>query len=78
MPFNLLLNKDDGTLKSDTELTQLFEEQGIQIGKTTVNTCGSGVTACVVDLAMSLLGHEKGILYDGSWSEYGAIPEPKL
>lgn len=34
------------------------------------------MTACVVDLALKTVGAEKTILYDGSWTEYGAIDEP--
>ena len=42
----------------------------------TINSCGSGVTACTVDLALRLMENEKSSVYDGSWSEYGAVPEP--
>lgn len=38
--------------------------------------CGSGVTACILDLGLSLLGNEKSRIYDGSWTEYGSIKEP--
>lgn len=41
-----------------------------------INSCGSGVTACIVDLGLRLMGNTKSSVYDGSWSEYGAVPEP--
>lgn len=77
MPFGQLVNAD-GTLKSDEELAALLESKGVVIGKDSVVTCGSGVTACVVDLALKVLGNKEARLYDGSWSEYGKIDEPKF
>lgn len=41
-----------------------------------MTTCQSGVTACIVELALAILGAEKTALYDGSWAEYGATDEP--
>jgi len=35
-----------------------------------INSCGSGVTACVLDLGLKILGAEKSAIYDGSWTEY--------
>ena len=45
-------------------------DAGIDTTLPTVHSCGSGVTACIVDLAMRILGAEKSAIYDGSWSEY--------
>ena len=51
-------------------------EKDIDITHTTVTSCGSGLSACIVNLALEILGNDKVVLYDGSWSQYGAVPEP--
>lgn len=77
-PFASLLN-EDGTLKANEQLRAIFEERKVEVNKFTINSCGSGVTACIVDLALRILGNEhKTKVYDGSWSEYGRVEEPKL
>lgn len=62
----------DGTFKSLPELRQTFEEAGIDLSKPVVTSCGSGVTAAVITLALASLGHTDNTLYDGSWSEWGS------
>ena len=42
------------------------------VWRRTVTTCGSGITAAIITLALHSLGHENNTLYDGSWSEWGA------
>ena len=69
---------EDGTLKSEADLIGLVKEKQISLDKQTINTCGSGMTACIVDLALRTLGNEKQTLYDGSWTEYGSVEEPKF
>jgi len=58
VPFTVLLN-EDGTFKSNDDIMKIFTDKGIDINKDIVNTCGSGVTACVVDFGLRLVGHEK-------------------
>jgi len=71
LPFNELLN-EDGTLKPEQALRAAFESAGVDLSKPIVTTCGSGVTAAVPYLALTLLGHKNVALYDGSWSEWAA------
>jgi len=69
VPFVNLL--DGGKLKPLSELRQVLESSGIDLGRPVVTTCGSGVTAAVITLALQSLGHHDNTLYDGSWSEWG-------
>jgi thiosulfate/3-mercaptopyruvate sulfurtransferase len=70
--FKSLLNPD-GTLKPDAELADLFKAQGVDLEQPVITSCGSGVTAAVLTLALQKLGHDNHALYDGSWSEWGAL-----
>ena len=70
LPFQLLIN-EDRTLKKVDELTNIFKEKEISIGKDKVFSCGSGITACILGLANSLITDKKPKIYDGSWAEYG-------
>ena len=62
----------EGELKTTDELSAVFARQGVDLNKPIVVSCGSGVTAAVVALALETLGVEGVKLYDGSWSEWGA------
>nr|WP_306266636.1 3-mercaptopyruvate sulfurtransferase [Pararhizobium sp. IMCC3301] len=74
LPFQKLLT-EDGIFKSDTELQRAFEEAGIDLTQPVITTCGSGVTAAILSLGLSELGHSNNKLYDGSWAEWGWRPE---
>ncbi|MEM9780273.1 MAG: 3-mercaptopyruvate sulfurtransferase [Pseudomonadota bacterium] len=65
-----LLNAD-GTLKEPGALRGIFEAAGVDLDRPVVTTCGSGVTAAILALALERMGHAKHALYDGSWSEWG-------
>ncbi|HHS89284.1 MAG TPA: 3-mercaptopyruvate sulfurtransferase [Rhodobacteraceae bacterium] len=65
-----LLNPD-GTMKSPDGLRAVFEAAGINLEKPVITTCGSGVTAAIINLALERIGHDRHALYDGSWSEWG-------
>lgn len=64
--------REDGKLKSLSVLREIFEVAGIDVSRPVVTTCGSGVTAAVITLALQSLGHADNRLYDGSWSEWGS------
>lgn len=72
--FSSLLN-DDQTMKSADETRAIFEAAGVDLTKPVVTTCGSGVTACVLALALARLGHARNAVYDGSWVEWGAYDD---
>lgn len=73
VPFGSLLNAD-GTMKTPEALRTVFADAGVDLGKPAITTCGSGVTAAVLSLALERLGKTDHSLYDGSWSEWGAFP----
>lgn len=64
----------DGHMKSPDALRAVLEAAGIDPERPVLTTCGSGVTAAIVTLALETLGHPARSLYDGSWSEWGADP----
>lgn len=77
LPYNRLINPD-GTMKSLDELRAAFAGAGVDIEKPIATTCGSGVSAAVLTLALYRLGIENPALYDGSWSEWGAPDGPRI
>lgn len=73
LPFAALLNPDQ-TMKDADGLRAAFEAAGVDLRRPVITTCGSGVTAAILSLAMERLGKTDHSLYDGSWSEWGAFP----
>jgi thiosulfate/3-mercaptopyruvate sulfurtransferase len=69
---------EDGHLKSATQLQQIFITKNIDINQPITTTCGSGVTAAVISLALEIAGAKDTSLYDGSWAEYASQPEPVI
>lgn len=68
----------DGRFKDLAGLKQVIEAAGIDLSKPVITSCGSGVTAAVITLALQSLGHENNSLYDGSWSEWGGGPDTSI
>lgn len=77
VPFQSLL-KDDGTMKDPAALKAAIENSGADISKPVITTCGSGVTAAIINLALERIGHRAHALYDGSWSEWGMYNDLKV
>ncbi len=71
LPYGDLLNAD-GTLMDSEDLRTAFEHSGIDTSRPVVTSCGSGVTAAVLSLGLTVLEARNHALYDGSWSEWGA------
>ncbi len=68
--YRELLNADM-TMKDPAGLKATFDAAGADLTKPIITTCGSGVTACIIDLALERLGHSRHAVYDGSWAEWG-------
>ena len=71
--YRSLLN-DDGTMKDANGLRAAFSAAGVDLTKPAITTCGSGVTAAIISLALERIGKTDHSLYDGSWTEWGAFP----
>jgi len=70
VPF-ISLQNENGTLKPADELRRVFDTAGVNIHKPITTSCGSGVTAGVLSLALALIGNPDAAVYDGSWTEWG-------
>lgn len=65
----------DGVMKSAAELQSTFELAGVDLSQPIVTTCGSGITASVLALALARLGRARTAVYDGSWTEWGGLDD---
>lgn len=73
VPYRDLL-APDGTMKAPDALRQVLAAAGVDLSKPAITTCGSGVTAAIINLALERIGKTDHALYDGSWAEWGAYP----
>ncbi|TMJ22403.1 MAG: sulfurtransferase [Alphaproteobacteria bacterium] len=71
LPYNDLLDAKSGTMLPAAELKARIKAAGIDPARKVTASCGSGVTACVVGLALYLTGAPEAAIYDGSWTEWG-------
>ena len=77
VPFRALLN-DDGTMKSVVALQKVFTDAGVDLSRPAITSCGSGVTAAILSLALERIGKRDHALYDGSWAEWGMYGDLKI
>lgn len=77
LPFGRLFNAD-GTMKDREALRAAFAEAGVDLDKPVITTCGSGMTAAILSLALERIGHRNHSLYDGSWTEWGSFDDLKI
>jgi len=70
LPYGQVL-KADGTMKPAEDLREIFAGLGVTPERPVITSCGSGVTAAVLSLALERAGHRNHALYDGSWAEWG-------
>jgi thiosulfate/3-mercaptopyruvate sulfurtransferase len=74
LPFGQLFAAD-GTMLPPDQLRAAFQAAGVDLTGPVITTCGSGVTAAVLSLALARIGHRDNALYDGSWTEWGSFPD---
>ena len=77
VPFKAVLNADS-TMKSPEALAKVFADAGVDLKKPVITSCGSGVTASVLNLALERMGKLDHSLYDGSWAEWGMYNDLKV
>ena len=73
VPFERVV--EHGRLASRQRIEAAFAEAGVDLDKPIITSCGSGVTAAILTLALETIGKEPKGLYDGSWSEWGSRPD---
>lgn len=78
VPYARLFDPATGAMKPLDELRAAFVDAGVDLGKPIVTTCGSGVSALVLTLALYRLGVRGSALYDGSWADWGQADGPPV
>ena len=71
LPFQELIGTN-GKLRGHDELKDTLESAGLDLNKPVTTTCGSGVTAAILTLALESIGHDDLSLYDGSWTDWAS------
>ena len=73
LPYDRLI--DNGRLTTPERIAAAFAAAGVDVDQPIITSCGSGVTAAILTLALESLGKEPKGLYDGSWAEWGSRPD---
>jgi thiosulfate/3-mercaptopyruvate sulfurtransferase len=71
LPYTELFSPADDVLRPEAEVRGAFQGAGLDLARPVIATCGSGVSAAVLALAMYRLGRRDAAVYDGSWTEWG-------
>ena len=74
IPWRSLLAANN-ILKDDHALQKLFAEKGVDLRAPIITSCGSGISAAIIMLALEKIGAQHLSLYDGSWAEWGGRAE---
>ena len=61
-------------MRDADEITAAIAAAGLELDGPITASCGSGVTAAILNLALTVIGKDDHSLYDGSWSEWGQFP----
>jgi thiosulfate/3-mercaptopyruvate sulfurtransferase len=75
-PFTELL--ESGMMRPKDDLVARFRAEGVDLDKPIVTSCGSGVTAAIVALALARAGHWDAAVYDGSWTEWASRADTEI
>jgi thiosulfate/3-mercaptopyruvate sulfurtransferase len=78
VPYSQLFDAATGAMKPLDDLRKAFTGAGVKLDAAIVTSCGSGVSASVLTLALYRLGVTDTALYDGSWSEWGQASGPPV
>ena len=72
VPFSAVLDDDEAALSDAAAIRRAFEDAGVDPARPVIATCGSGITACTLALALAAIGAEQVAVYDGSWTDWGS------
>ena len=72
VPFDAVLDDGDTALGDTAAIRRAFAAAGVDPARPVIATCGSGITACTLALALAAIGAEQVAVYDGSWTDWGS------
>ena len=72
VPFSAVLDDDEAALSDAAAIRRAFEDAGVDPARPVIATCGSGITACTLALALAAIGADRVAVYDGSWTDWGS------